>query len=205
MNDICFHDLFADVGGVYQKTLQRGDTLFHQGDSAGQVFSVALGELQLLRYTSDGHAVCLHRAGVGEGFAEASLFFETYHCNGEATKTTVVWCYPRAGVLQRIEHEPRCTRQFYQLLAGQVRHLRLLMELRSLRSAAERILQYLRLQADQYNEVHLSSSLLDLASELGLAHETLYRNLSELEKKGLLQRFEGRIRLLASSTNRDMP
>ena len=200
MEKLCFHDLFADIQGVQKKSLDRGETLFRQGDRADMVFSVASGELQLLRYTSDGHAVCLHTAQEGESFAEAALFTDVYHCNGKATKKTGAWCYPRAEVLQKIEDDPRCMRQFCQLLAAHVRHLRLLLELRSLRSASDRVLQFYRLRADEQHQVHLSGSLLDVAKELGMAQETFYRTLAELEKNGIIRRLDNKTFLLPPVT-----
>lgn len=201
MGKICFHDLFADVKGVLKISFGRGDVLFHQGDPADFVYSVERGELQLLRYTSDGHAVCLHTASDGESFAEAALFTDTYHCNGEATKYTEAWCYPRAEVLKRIETDARCMQQFYSLLAAQVRHLRLLLELRSIHSASERLMQFFRLRADQKNIVYLPGSLLDVARELGMAHETLYRTLAKLEKAGEFRRLNHRTFALTSDSD----
>jgi CRP-like cAMP-binding protein len=42
----------------------------------------------------------------------------------------------------------------------------------------------------------LPSTLKDLAAELGLTHETLYRTLSEMSARGEIARLNGKIRLL---------
>jgi CRP-like cAMP-binding protein len=187
-----FHDLFSDIEGIQKKSFEKGDVLFRQGDPAELVYFVESGELQLIRYTSDGHTVCLHSAVSGESFAEASLFTDIYHCNGEAAKNSIIWSYPRKGVLKKINHDKRCMESFYSLLAGQIRHMRFLMELKSIRSASERVLQYFRAMADEKNQVTLTHSLYNTAKDLGMAHETFYRTVAKLEKSGHLSRIDKR-------------
>ena len=191
-----FHNYFSNLTGVFQKKLKAGEVLFRQGDPADWVFSVISGELRLLRYSSDGHAVCLHRARSGESFAEAALFFDHYHCNGEVVGETRVWCYPRAAVLRRLREDPDCMENVFDLLARQVRGLRLQLELRGISSATERVLQFLRLRADDNGAVSLSGTLMIYAQELGMAHETLYRALAELERSGHIARPDKKLILI---------
>jgi CRP-like cAMP-binding protein len=193
-----FKSLFEQLPGVFTRRLIAGDILFRQGDPAEHVFSVESGALRLVRYTTDGHAVCLHTARNGDSFAEAALFTDQYHCNGEALKDTLVWCYPCSEVLRRLAEDTRSMEQVFELMATQVRYLRLLLELRGVRSAPERIMQLFRLRADSSGMVHFTDSLLATAQELGLAHETFYRALSLLEKQGEIKRLDPRtIRLLS--------
>ena len=75
-----------------------------------------------------------------------------------------------------------------QLFARQIRDLRGLHEIRNIRSAEARIFTYLTSQADKTGKIKLDMSLRDMAYKLGLAHETLYRALRNLETNGLLER-----------------
>lgn len=185
---LSFHDLFSDLHGVHRRSLSRGSTLFSQGEDADFVFFVESGELQLVRYTPDGHSVCLHTAYDGESFAEAALFTDKYHCNGEVIKDSLVWCYPRLKVLRKINSDQSYMQRFHTILAAQVRHLRFLMELRSIRSAPERVMQFLRMYADEKGTVRLRDTLYNTAQETGLAHETFYRAIGQLEKSGKIRR-----------------
>lgn len=188
MEILSFHDLFSRLRGTHRKTLQKGSLLFRQGDSADYVYYVQSGELRLVRYTPDGHSVCLHTAYDGESFAEAALFTDIYHCNGEVMKDSEVWCYPRLGVLKKINTDPVCMRRFHAILASQVRHLRFLMELRGIQSATERVTQYFRMLADRDGKVHLRDTLFETSKEIGMAHETFYRTIKKLEKNGTIRR-----------------
>ena len=69
----------------------------------------------------------------------------------------------------------------------------------SIRSARERILRFLQLQAGPDSEYAIQGSLKDLATSLGLAHETFYRELARLESGKLIARRRGSIRLQKTS------
>ncbi|HLY90778.1 MAG TPA: helix-turn-helix domain-containing protein, partial [Acetobacteraceae bacterium] len=63
------------------------------------------------------------------------------------------------------------------------------MELRNIGSARERVLQYLRLRAGALSRsVALEGQLQDIAAEIGVTRETLYRTLAALEDEGQLAR-----------------
>jgi DNA-binding Lrp family transcriptional regulator len=60
--------------------------------------------------------------------------------------------------------------------------------------------QYLLLRTSQSNsEIDLKHSFKHLASELGLAHETLYRELAALEREGIIKRDARKVTIQASS------
>ena len=74
--------------------------------------------------------------------------------------------------------------------------VKILLELRSIRSARERLLQYLIRGAQPNNRtIVLQHSLKDLAMELGLSAEALYRTLSILQTEGLISRKQRSITL----------
>jgi DNA-binding MarR family transcriptional regulator len=85
------------------------------------------------------------------------------------------------------------------VLARQVMTLRTSLEQRNIRSARDRVRHYLTVDsAPDGRTVHLVGSLKDLAARLGLTHEALYRTLSDMEKKGEIERRAGKIRILKS-------
>jgi CRP-like cAMP-binding protein len=83
------------------------------------------------------------------------------------------------------------------MLARQVMGLRTRIEQRNIRSARERVRHYLVLNAgNDGRTVELGGTLKDIAGELGLTHEALYRTLAALERSGEIRRDRGKIRLL---------
>ena len=75
--------------------------------------------------------------------------------------------------------------------------LRTRIEQRNIRSARERVRHFLTLNAKTNGRVfELRGTLKDLAAELGLTHEALYRTLAALERSGEIRRNHSKITLL---------
>jgi DNA-binding Lrp family transcriptional regulator len=78
--------------------------------------------------------------------------------------------------------------------------LRTRLELSNILSARERILQFILVNLEpEKREIVLKGTLKDFSAELGLAHETLYRELKTLEKEGIIERNGNRIKIRALS------
>jgi len=146
------------------------------------------------RPLADGFVLTLHVARPGESFAEASLFADRYHCDAIAETASRVAVYSKAAVLAAFDRDPAFARRLTALLADQVRALRALLEIRNVRQADERVLQYLRFRA-LAGDLAVERPARSIAAEVGLTQETLYRTLRRLEEHGLIHRDGRRIRL----------
>jgi CRP-like cAMP-binding protein len=154
------------------------------------------GEIRLTRTDADSRAMILLRALLGDTSAEASLFSEVVHCDAVASVPSTVRLYPKAAVLAAFAADPTVAEAFMATMAHQVMSLRTRLENRNLRTARERVLHHLSLQAHGPDRlVRLNADLKTVASELGLTHESLYRTLASLEAEGAIQRTKGEIRL----------
>lgn len=185
--------------GSAVRVLAPGELLFRQGDSASAIYKVESGGLRLIRRTVDDHLVILHTARRGEFFAEASLFSDTYHCDAVAVQQSSVRIYPKQTVKEAIRSDPALAEALMARLAHQLQDLRTRMELRNIRSARDRVLQYLRLRASTHgHSVAVEGQLQDIAAEVGISREALYRTLAALEAEGHLTRTETSILLKKS-------
>ena len=91
-------------------------------------------------------------------------------------------------------------------LARQLQELRARMELRNIRSARDRVLQYLRLRAGiGGRSIALDGQLQDIAAEIGITREVLYRTLAALETEGHLTRTQPQVLKDAISRRPDVP
>lgn len=175
--------------GSAVRVLAPGELLLKQGDRAAAIYKVETGRLRLIRRTVDDHLVVLHTARRGEFFAEASLFAEVYHCDAVAAAQSRVRVYPKTIVIEALRTDPALAEAFMARLARQLQELRARMELRNIRSARERVLQHLRLHAAVAGRtIAVDGHLQDIAAELGLSREALYRTLAGLEAEGALTR-----------------
>lgn len=180
-----------------ERRLKAGEALFRLGDKTFGLCEVVAGRVRLARVDRSGHEIVLHVAGPGDMIAEASLFSPHYHCDAVASTDAQVRIYPKAAMLRTFAREPKAVQAFAAMLARQVMSLRTRIEQRNIRSARERLRHYLGVNCGADGRtVVLRGTLKDLAAELGLTHEALYRTLAALERTGDIKRGSGRIVLL---------
>ncbi len=178
------------------RRLAAGEALFRRGSESEGLLKVLTGRVRLTRVDRSGHEVLLHVAGPGETLAEASLFSAQYHCDAIAITNATVRMYPKREVLAAFEKDPKAAQAFSATLAQQVMNLRTRIEQRNIRSAGERVRHFLALNAGADGcTIQLRGTLKDLAAELGLTHEALYRTLAALEHSGEIKRKGSKITL----------
>jgi CRP/FNR family transcriptional regulator, dissimilatory nitrate respiration regulator len=181
------------------RELKAGETLFRRGSKTVGLYEVISGCVRLVRVDRSGHEVVLHVAGPGETVAEASLFSAQYHCDAMASTDATVRLYSKRDVLAGFEENPKAMHAFCRTLAYLVMNLRTRIEQRNIRSARDRVRHFLALNIGSDGQtVEVRGTLKDLAAELGLTHEALYRALAELERSGEIRR-QGRKIILSKA------
>jgi CRP/FNR family transcriptional regulator, dissimilatory nitrate respiration regulator len=171
------------------RELAAGEALFRQGDRAFAIFEIVRGRMRLIRHTVDSHEVVLHTARPGELFAEAALFAGTYHCDALAAVVSRVRVYPKRQLLAAFRANPLLAERFMEVLSREIHTLRSRLEERNIRSARKRLLHHVALAARQNDRtMPLEGTLMNLAAEIGVTHEVLYRTLSRLEREGLISK-----------------
>lgn len=177
---------------------EAGATIFRTGSPTHSVFFVETGAVRLIRYGRAGEEVVLHDARAGEFFAEASLDSARYHCDAVASASSQLLQVPASALKELLDADPEFAKQWVSLLARQLRTVRTRVERLSLKSAAERVRHLLVSEGrGPLCEVVLAGTLKDLARNLGLAHEVLYRTLATMERDGAIEREGTTLRLRA--------
>jgi CRP-like cAMP-binding protein len=179
-----------------ERKLEAGRALFHSGSKTVGLYEVLNGTICLVRTDRSGREAILQRASAGDILAEASLFSSTYHCDAIAKTAATVRLYPKAVLLAELQRDPKIAQAFAAMLARQVMTLTRI-EQRYIHSARDRVRHFLAINADPGGRtVSLSETLKDIAAELGLTHEALYRTLADMSADGEIERRKGTIRLL---------
>ena len=182
---------------AFERKLKAGEALFRLGDKAAGFYEIVSGRVRLVRVDRVGRETVLHVAGPAETLAEASLFSGQYHCDAVANTDATVRVYPKRQVVSVFEKDPKALKTFTAMLAHQVMNLRTRLQQRNIRSARERVRRFLALNiGPDGRTVELHGTLKDLAAEIGLTHEALYRALAALERAGEIKRGGNRIMLL---------
>jgi CRP-like cAMP-binding protein len=160
------------------RTLTRDAFLFHQGDAVASVFVVATGSVELTRFQSEGAPLVLQRAGRGSFLAEASVHSAAYHCAAVAAEPSSVFEMHRDAFLELLAARPDAALAWSRHLASAVQSARYRAEILALKTVAERLDGWLAWNGDA---LPARGKWKDLAHEIGVSPEALYR---ELAKRG---------------------
>jgi CRP-like cAMP-binding protein len=149
----------------------------------------------MLRSGRAGEEILLHRAGPGEYFAEAAVDCSHYLCDAIASQASTLAVIPKAELARLIRNDGGFAARWNSLLAHQLRTARERIERLALTSVAERVRHFIISNGRDSAGVALPGSLKDLARDLGVTHEALYRTLASMQKSGEIDRQRGKLAL----------
>lgn len=150
------------------------ETLFVAGEEVTGIFMVRSGRVHLQRHTMHGAHLVLQNAGPGAVIAEASAYSSRYHCDAVAAEESVVAGLPKERFLSALAGEPALAESWSAQLARSVQAARLRSEIRSLPRVANRLDAWL----GEGNDLPERGRWQEVAAELGVTREALYRELS---------------------------
>ena len=172
-----------------ERHLEPGQALFYSGNKSTGFYEVVRGTIRMIRVDRSGREAVLQVASAGDTLVEASLFSPTYHCDAVATTDATVRHYPKSALLAELQRDPKFARLFAAMLARQVMNLRTRLERRNIHSARDRVRHFLTVNvAADGRTVVLAGTLKQLAADLGLTHEAIYRALARMEHDGEITR-----------------
>lgn len=180
-------------------TLKKNQTLFLRGHSVDFLPFVLSGELKAVRAQSDGAECIMVRGMAGEFFAESALAAPHFVCDGIALCSSKVALLPAETLRQALREDGDFALAFSLALARQARKQCSRYERLRLKRARDRVLHYLACEGGEAGCAALAGSLADLAAELALEPETLYRTIAELESEGRVERADHCLKLRPDS------
>ena len=162
-----------------------------------EYFLLLRGRVVLNRFGPAGEEVAIHVVDAGEFFAEASLHAERYHCTAVAAVDSEIAAIASADLRARIRSDPQFAMRWLEIVSGQLRKARARVERLSMKSAAARVRHLLVTEGHgKVPTYRLRGTVRELAGQLGLTHEALYRTLAALESDGVIGRSKNEIVLL---------
>jgi len=175
-------------------SLTKGEALFREGQQVTGIYYVISGEVKALRHTSANNEAVMARAKAGELFAESAIAAPQYTCDAVAVKPSGLLFLPMED-LELALTDAEFSKAFFLANAANARRQCSRYERVRLRSARERVLHLLACEAGPDGVFHWPAPLTELAVELALEPETLYRVLRELETANEITRDKRSFRL----------
>jgi CRP-like cAMP-binding protein len=181
-----------DIAGIaVEKTFQRGETIFFEGDKGIGFFMVGEGKIKVFKVSPAGKEHILHIFGEGEPFGEVPVFHgQPFPANAEALIKTRTFFFPRDRFIQLVEANPSIALSMLAVLSLRLRRFASQIESLSLQEVPTRLANYLiYLSEEQGNDkvVELDISKGQLASLLGTIPETLSRIFAKMSDEGLIR------------------
>ena len=173
--------------------LQRGQYLYRQGDPMRGLFAVRAGSLRAFTSTADGTEQTVGFYLLGEVLGFDGLERERHTCAAVALETTAVCELPLGRLEELCAELPRLQHQLLKFIGKEIASEHQSLLLLANRSAEERLATFLLSLSTRFGErglsrteFNLSMSRHDIANFLGVAAETVSRQLSSFQVQGIL-------------------
>lgn len=189
---------------VVVRSFAKGETLLREGMSANGMYIVLDGVVKVIRLTPDGREVVLHLVRKGNMLGEASVFQQgTFPASAVAVGDVESLFIPAESLIRLIRENAELALRLLAALSLRLRMFSHKLAAQGQSGVPGRLAAYL-LHRSQLNGnepfVRLEVSREVLANLLGIARETLSRQLSRFAELGAVQ-LRGRNILL---TNREL-
>jgi len=176
---------------IFEKTYDKGETIFFEGDEADGFYLVSGGQIKVFKMNPMGKEHILHIFGSGEPVGEVPVFSnQPFPASAEAIVRSSLYFFPRKAFVTLIENNPSIALNMLAVLSKRLRQFAAQIENLSLKEVPARLAGYLIYTAEEQGQgdvVRLPVSKGQLASLLGTIPETLSRIFSKMSDEGLIQ------------------
>ena len=176
-----------------KRTLDRGKTLFRQGDAFHALYVVRSGSLKTFVENPAGEVQVLGFVLPGEILGVAALVNDRHPMTAEALERSSICELPYTQLQQIVGEVPALHRQLMRVISREVVADNSHLVMMGRQHAQERLAIFLQSLADRHGRLSRDASTLtltmsryDIANYLGLVVETVSRLFSRMEAAGIL-------------------
>ncbi len=174
--------------------LRAGTPLYLDGFPAHSIFAIRSGTCKAVRSMTNGREQVLGSYSDGDFVGFDALTLEHYPHTVETTTDAIVCHAPRAVFVETVVNTPSFATAVIRHLSDELRRLRADMASLGTQTALARVARHLSSVPRSNGKNGTASSVVlplnrrDTAGMLGMAEESLSRQLASLEQMGLLRR-----------------
>lgn len=182
-------------GRLTKLKLNKGETLFEQGDFDDQLYVLDSGLLEVSVYSASGRKLSLNQMGPESVFGEIAIFDPGPRtARIEALEPCVLRAIGQKAILEEMASQPGLSRMFLRLAGQRMRWMnKQVQEQVFLTPAARMASKLIHLIGDE-DAVSMSQS--DLADFVGVTREVVSKTLSLWKREGIVEVSRGRIAVL---------
>jgi len=183
--------------------LKKGDYLFRTGDKFKSLFAIQYGSMKSYGLTMDGKEQVTGFHLTGEVLGMDAIDEDVHHCNAVALEKTEICELPFAALETLQNDVPNLQHDLNRIMSREIRrdhHMLLMLGSTTVEQRMARFLLnlYERLQkrGAKDNRLDLSMTRQDIGNYLGVAFETVSRQLAHMQDEGILEINNRNIHLL---------
>ncbi len=173
------------------RTFQKGQTVFSEGEEASGFYVVISGQVKIFKLSSEGKEQILHFVTRGESFGEVPMFTGgRFPAHAETVERSRLFFFPRAFFLELIRTDPSLAMNMLADLSKRLRRFTLLVEELSLKEVPSRLAAYILYLGGSEKgpgEIELSITKGQLAGLLGTIPETISRILGKMSSQDIIK------------------
>ena len=201
-DDTCSADdlncLLADA--VKQITFSTGDILFTRGQTSSSLFSLTSGIVKIASNAADGYDRIVGLGIPGKLlFGLQSVEQDHYEYTAIAATNGSACKIRHRALLAALQDRPEIGLRIIAALNAQLAHSRSLLQVMGLQKAAEKIAALILLLApgvqSKEDRFTLPFSRKDIADLLGLSEETVWRQMANMNRNGVIYAPRGKMRI----------
>lgn len=169
-------------------TYKKGDMVYMSGDIGGKLYVLHTGQVKISRLSSSGKEQVIRLLGTGDFMGELSLFSSLPQTdNAEVLKATTMCVIKGEKLKELMVKYPSITFKVMDELSKRLEKAEHLIEAISLNSVEQRLAKALLELSKGKDEILLTMTKGDLASQMGMSQETLSRKLTAFQDEGLIK------------------
>lgn len=189
-------ELFSGLSSLHREeikksgkevALEKGKTLFLEGEPGQSFFLLLEGSIKLFRTTEEGREIIVKILTGGEIFGEVVLFVnDNYPVSSIALESSCLFSISTTAFHKLMEEES-FRNEFISVIMTKQRYLSNRIHYLSAYDVEERFFKYLLENYGRQQVYSINLSKKDLASAIGTIPETFSRLISRLKKRGIIR------------------
>lgn len=194
LRDIPRSDLESIKSCLKEKSFDKGQVLFQEGNPCERIFIVQEGRVKLYRIASSGREQILETLGPGDTCA-CNPGSSVWQCNSTAEAVTAckVWFLSRADYVRLVQSNSKISQSLNKLFAERLRCFSSLIEEVSLKDVKRRVVKFLldmlaepSIRDQSKGALFIPFTREEIAQRIGAARETVVRQLYSLKRAKLI-------------------
>ena len=185
-------DLIALSNGVIKK-FKKDEIIIQTADTADEISIILSGLVSVRKISESGNIIEIGSKVPGDMIGEAAVFSKAhiYPCELTAEKETEIFTITRQGMLRVLSSNSKALENFLTELSTQTFVLQSRIELLAHHGTAQRLASFLNMRSMMNggtNTIEINGSMMKLSTMLNVSRTTLHREVTELEKRGIISR-----------------